>query len=131
MFKDLSDDKKKLAFGMGYGGFFADLKSIPDAYTFAIDIADKCHEMDKAHVVTAIQVLLNTVAVTLAEHMPNAKLICDKMEGCGFNYFTGAQNQTEWQSGLLDALQDLYELETEVIDEFERRLDDQQKADSR
>ena len=46
---------------------FADRENVQEAYDWAVEIANRCCNNDKAAVVTAIQVLVNTYAIKLAK----------------------------------------------------------------
>ncbi len=49
----------------GYIGMFSDRKTMQEACTYSLEIADLCAAANKAHVVTAIHVMLNTHALEM------------------------------------------------------------------
>jgi len=67
MFKDLNTQQKKVAQAAGYHGLFAERETVKEAYDYAMMIVEALPSECKAHVVTAIHVLLNTIAVNRAE----------------------------------------------------------------
>jgi hypothetical protein len=67
-FPKLSGELEQRAKRYGYHGLFATRKSMQEAYTFGLKIAEASE--DTPHVATAIQVLVNTYAIEMARLMP-------------------------------------------------------------
>lgn len=62
-FNDLNDKQKEQATKYGYHGLFAERETSQEAYDYARKVIDAIPEDCRLHVTTAVQVVINTLAV--------------------------------------------------------------------
>lgn len=65
--RDLTDSQIKLIQDLGYNGMFAARDTITEAHEYLMSVADACGKHNRIYVITAAQVLVNTLLIELVK----------------------------------------------------------------
>ena len=113
---------EKEAIRFGYIAMFACRDTLNDAYQYGISVAESCGD-SKAHVVTAIQVLVNTYALRQAEQR-RVMVELEEMARAALSYCQDGSKSDRRRMRMIEGAQSAIEAAKPYLTKTQEKTDD-------